>query len=76
MAAVSVGDRILWADSISKTYDGSRYQFKDVTLSIPIGAKIALLGANGGTKVESCCPSFPRGFARTLNILWTMTSLT
>jgi ATPase subunit of ABC transporter with duplicated ATPase domains len=48
MASVSAGDRVLWAESISKTYDGSRYQFKDITVSIPSGAKIALLGANGG----------------------------
>jgi hypothetical protein len=63
MAAAAAGDRALWAESISKTYDGSRYQFKDVTLSIPIGAKIALLGANGGKKIDPS-PSFPRGFAR------------
>jgi ATPase subunit of ABC transporter with duplicated ATPase domains len=48
MASVSAGDRVLWAESISKTYDGSRYQFKNITVNIPSGAKIALLGANGG----------------------------
>jgi ATPase subunit of ABC transporter with duplicated ATPase domains len=47
MAAPS-GDRVLWADSISQTYDGDHYQFKNITLSVQFGAKIAVLGGNGG----------------------------
>jgi ATPase subunit of ABC transporter with duplicated ATPase domains len=51
------GDRVLWADSISQTYDGERYQFKDVTLSVQLGAKIAVLGGNGGSFVFPSMPS-------------------
>ncbi len=51
------GDRVLWADSISQTYDGERYQFKDVSLSVQLGAKIAVLGGNGGSFVFPSMPS-------------------
>lgn len=40
-------DRVLWGDDLTKTHDGRTYQFRDVSLSLPRGAKIAILGANG-----------------------------
>ncbi|CDF37618.1 unnamed protein product [Chondrus crispus] len=43
-------DRVLWADNLTKTHDGRVYQLQDVSLSLPAGAKVAILGANGSGK--------------------------
>lgn len=47
---MALSDRILWANNISKTHDGRTHQFKDMSLTIPRGAKLALLGRNGSGK--------------------------
>lgn len=47
MAAAPGAERALWAENLSMTYDGDNYQFKDIDLIIPVGAKLALLGGNG-----------------------------
>lgn len=41
-------DRALWAESLSKTH--ARALFTDLSLTLPLGAKVALLGANGSGK--------------------------
>lgn len=41
-------DRALWAESLSKTL--ARPLFTDLSLTLPLGAKVALLGANGSGK--------------------------
>lgn len=43
-------DRVLWADNLTKTHDGRIYQLRDVSLSLPAGAKVGILGANGSGK--------------------------
>ena len=43
----SVGPRLLWTDGASKSYDGVRYQFRDISFTISSGARIALIGVNG-----------------------------
>jgi hypothetical protein len=40
-------ERALWADGLSMTYDGSKFQFQDIDLIVPVGAKIGLLGVRG-----------------------------
>ena len=39
--------RQLWCDGISKSYDGKRWQFRDLTFGIGEGARIGLVGVNG-----------------------------
>lgn len=43
-------ERLLWAEGLSKSYDGDRVQFSNIDVSIARGAKIAILGANGSGK--------------------------
>ncbi|PXF45182.1 putative ABC transporter ATP-binding protein YfmR [Gracilariopsis chorda] len=40
-------ERILWATNLSKSHDGQSVQFKKLSLDIPHGAKLALLGRSG-----------------------------
>ncbi|CAM9397742.1 unnamed protein product, partial [Choristocarpus tenellus] len=40
-------DRLLVADSLSNTFDGTRFQFKDVALDVCRGQKLGLVGING-----------------------------
>lgn len=44
------GDRLLWADRLTKSHDGTRFQFRDISLTIARGSKIGLLGRNGSGK--------------------------
>ena len=38
---------MLWADNLAKTYDGTKFQFKDATFVIAKGERIGLIGVNG-----------------------------
>ena len=40
-------DQILVGKGLRKTYDGERYQFKDVDLSLNSGQRVAIVGPNG-----------------------------
>ncbi len=40
-------ETVLWLRGLSNTFDGNRYQFKDISLSIGKGQKIGLVGVNG-----------------------------
>lgn len=40
-------DRILWATNLSKSHDGRSVHFKNLSLDLPQGAKLALLGRSG-----------------------------
>ena len=44
------GSVLLSAEELSQTYDGQKYQFRDVGLTIARGAKIGLVGDNGAGK--------------------------
>lgn len=57
MGAASA-ERAIWAEQMSNSYDGEKYQFRDVSLIVPLGAKIALLGGNGGA-LKSEFPCLP-----------------
>ena len=46
-AADSSGPRLVNCDSLSKSYDGKRYQFRDVSLGVATGSRIGLVGVNG-----------------------------
>ena len=41
------GARLLYCDSLTKSYDGKRYQFRDISLGVASGARIGLVGVNG-----------------------------
>lgn len=43
-------ERILWANNITKTHDGTTYQIKNENLTLHRGDKIAILGPNGSGK--------------------------
>ena len=43
----SLGPRLLWADGVSKSYDGQRYQFRDLSFTISAGSRLGLIGVNG-----------------------------
>ena len=38
---------VLWADSLAKTYDGQKYQFKEATFVLSRGERVGLIGVNG-----------------------------
>ena len=38
---------LLWAESLTKTWDGIKYQFKDIDLVLSRGERAGLVGANG-----------------------------
>lgn len=46
-------------DHVSFSYDGSRTVLKDVTLDVPVGSKVALVGNSGGGK-STVCSLIPR----------------
>ena len=41
------GARLVYCDSLSKSYDGKRYQFRDISLDIASGQRVGLIGVNG-----------------------------
>lgn len=41
------GARLVSCDTLSKSYDGTRYQFRDISLGVSAGARIGLVGVNG-----------------------------
>ena len=45
--AADAGPRLMYCDSLSKTYDGKRYQFRDISLDIASGQRVGLIGVNG-----------------------------
>ncbi|KAI0564642.1 ABC transporter [Gracilaria domingensis] len=40
-------ERILWATNLSKSHDGRTSQFSNLSIDVPAGAKLALLGRSG-----------------------------
>ena len=38
---------LLSAHGLSQTFDGEKYQFRDISLNLARGAKVGLVGANG-----------------------------
>lgn len=38
---------VLWAEGLSRSNDGSTFQFRDVSLNLPGGARLGLVGPNG-----------------------------
>lgn len=44
------GDALLWAVNVSKSHDGSISQFRDESITLHRGDKIAILGPNGSGK--------------------------
>lgn len=46
----SAGERLLWAEGISKSHDGERVQFRNVSLTIHRGMKLGCIGVNGAGK--------------------------
>ena len=45
--ASSAGPRLVYCDGLSKSYDGKRYQFRDISLGIAAGQRAGLIGVNG-----------------------------
>ena len=41
------GPRLLYCNSLSKSYDGKRYQFRDISLGVAAGQRVGLIGVNG-----------------------------
>ena len=39
--------RLVHCDSLSKSYDSKRYQFRDISLGVAAGSRIGLIGVNG-----------------------------
>ena len=37
----------MYCDSLSKSYDSKRYQFRDISLGVAAGSRIGLIGVNG-----------------------------
>ena len=37
----------MYCDSLSKSYDGKRYQFRDISLGVASGQRVGLIGVNG-----------------------------
>ena len=50
MSTSSTQSRVLWAETISKTYDGETQILPTTSLTVPRGAKVAILGPNGSGK--------------------------
>ena len=45
--AVAGGARLVYCEALSKSYDGKRYQFRDISLGIASGQRTGLIGVNG-----------------------------
>ena len=45
--ATGPGPRLLYCNDLSKSYDGTRYQFRDISFGVAEGARIGLIGVNG-----------------------------
>ena len=43
----TAGARLVYCDSLSKTYDGSHYQFREISLGVAAGQRVGLIGVNG-----------------------------
>ena len=43
----AAGPRLLYCDGLSKSYDGKRYQFRDISLGVAAGQRAGLVGVNG-----------------------------
>ena len=41
------GARLLWCECLGKSYDGQRYQFRDLSLGVSAGNRLGLVGVNG-----------------------------
>ena len=46
-AAAGGGPRLVYCESLSKSYDGKRFQFRDISLGIAAGQRTGLIGVNG-----------------------------
>ena len=46
-AAATDGARLVYCDQLSKSYDGKRYQFRDISLGVASGQRVGLIGVNG-----------------------------
>ena len=44
---ITAAERLVYCDSLSKSYDGKRYQFRDISLGIASGQRVGLIGVNG-----------------------------
>ena len=47
-AAATDEPRLMYCDALSKSYDGKRYQFRDISLGVAAGSRIGLIGASRG----------------------------
>lgn len=50
MSTSATKSRVIWADTISKAYEGESQILPTTSLSVPRGAKLAILGPNGSGK--------------------------
>jgi ABC-type glutathione transport system ATPase component len=46
-AAVGGGARLVYCEGLSKSYDGQRFQFRDISLGVATGQRVGLIGVNG-----------------------------
>mmetsp|Transcript_30263 Transcript_30263/g.39919 ORF Transcript_30263/g.39919 Transcript_30263/m.39919 type:complete len:758 (+) Transcript_30263:46-2319(+) len=46
----SKGAPVIWCEEISHTFDGERFQFRDISLTLHRGEKLGLIGLNGAGK--------------------------
>ena len=46
-AAVAGGARLVYCEGLSKSYDGQRFQFRDISLGVATGQRVGLIGVNG-----------------------------
>ena len=46
-AAVGGGARLIYCEGLSKSYDGQRFQFRDISLGVATGQRVGLIGVNG-----------------------------
>ena len=46
-AAAGGGARLVYCDGLSKSYDGQRFQFRDISLGVATGQRVGLIGVNG-----------------------------
>ena len=46
-SSVGGGARLVYCDSLTKSYDGQRFQFRDISLGVAAGSRVGLIGVNG-----------------------------